>query len=200
MICHIDRFVPSVQAHSTYTVKNGHRQAGAGGAKVDNFVFSDVGIVSGRSNVLRVCEPIRTGDGTVNRLGVTCDKRTERPKLRYCHAVHSGASRASRTGQSVASVASQTPDTDDGLPLIEIGWRAVDSAGGLHRGYTITAFFALNNSLVWDAPFFVGADHVSWAFRHHQSVDGGDNRFSVHRNVEYVAFLFECIIYNSMTL
>jgi hypothetical protein len=149
---------------------------------LDNFVFSDVGIVSGRSNVLRVCEPIRTGGGTVNRLGATCDKRTERPKLRYCHAVHADPS---RTGQSVAS---QTPDTDDGLPpLIEIGWSAVDSAGGLHRGYTITAFFAENKSLVWDVPFFVDADHVSWAFR--QSFNGGDNMFSVHRNVEYVACL-----------
>ena len=162
------------QEYAYYTVKNGHRPAAPEGAKLDNFVFEDVGAVSGRANVLRVCEPILTGAGPVNRLGPTCDKRTERPGLRFCHAVG-----------DVPFGAFGIDDENDGddTPLIRIGWNAVDNAGGLHRGYTVKAFFALNNSLVWDTPFFIDKMHVAWTFS--RSSRGDNRRFSVQRNVNY---------------
>ena len=137
-------------------------------------MFENVGAVSGRANVLRVCEPILTGAGPVNRLGATCDKRTERPDLRFCHAVG-----------DVPFGAFGNDDENDGddTPLIRIGWKAVDNAGGLHRGYTVKAFFALNNSLVWDTPFFIDKMHVAWTFS--RSSRGDNRRFSVQRNVNY---------------
>ena len=66
-----------------YAVKNGNRPAtlGQGGAKSDNFGFTNVGVVSGRSNMMRVCKPTVTGDGVVNRIGGTCNYETERPNV-----------------------------------------------------------------------------------------------------------------------
>lgn len=96
--------------------------------------------------------------------------RTEHPKLRYCHAV--GA-------VPYGPTTDHSKDTDQ--PLIRIGWTAVDNAGGLHRGYTVTAIFAANNTLVWDDPLFISKTYVSWTFTSH----GGGGTFALQRNVVY---------------